>query len=564
LLVVARCQGRERLKTAGVAAGSYLAGALLWALPLVGLSGGPARYWRALVDQGAEDFTGVAMLWTSPTVRQLASALYNTFVAPWSAVPLAIAVISCAAIGCVVSCRSRDGRSAALTLLMAFGPYVAFHLVFQETATTRYALPVVVPIGYLAVVGAAAFSLSAPAKLAVGLAVVNAFIATQSLFWYSRMDAPAMRMLAEMREVDAAETEPSPVPVLAMHRRASLDLRRPIQWMGAGRPAVRQRLPSPPKHEWLEVVKYWNAGGRAPVWFVGDPLRSDLVLLQAGRPAQYRWPVASKPMLGGVRPNELDWYRIDPPAWYAGEGWALTPEAAGVAGEDGRGPGRAPISAWIRRTNEAVTVMVGGRSLTASSPARVHVALDRQRIDDADVAPGFFLRYIDLPPGRLAGAGDYAELTISAETEGIAIEQFDAQPAGTVMFGYGGGWYEHEYDPRTGQTWRWASDRATLRIRGGRQPMIVRLRGEIEAASQSHVSIKVGDRTLVDTEIRRTFELAASIPADLIRDPETSLTIESSEWYVPAERNWRPSGDLRRLALKVFECRVLPDSAGPR
>jgi hypothetical protein len=194
----------------------------------------------------------------------------------------------------------------------------------------------------------------------------------------------------------------------------------------------------------------------------------------------------------------------------------------------------------------------------------VHVALDRQRIDDADVAPGFFLRYIDLPPGRLAGAGDYAEVTISAETEGIAIEQFDAQPAGTVMFGYGDGWYEHEYDPRTGQTWRWASDRATLRIRGGRQPMIVRLRGEIEAASQSHVSIKVGDRTLVDTEIRRTFELAASIPAELIRDPETSLTIESSEWYVPAERNWRPSGDLRRLALKVFECRVLPDSAGPR
>jgi hypothetical protein len=93
--------------------------------------------------------------------------------------------------------------------------------------------------------------------------------------------------------------------------------------------------------------------------------------------------------------------------------------------------------------------------------------------------------------------------------------------------------------------------------------MIVRLRGEIEAASQSHVSIKVGERTLVDTEIRRTFELTASIPADLIGDPETSLTIESSEWYVPAERNWRPSGDLRRLALKVFECRVLP-AAGAR
>ena len=31
-----------------------------------------------------------------------------------------------------------------------FGPYALFHIVLQETATVRYALPIVLPIAYLA------------------------------------------------------------------------------------------------------------------------------------------------------------------------------------------------------------------------------------------------------------------------------------------------------------------------------------------------------------------------------------------------------------------------------
>ena len=33
-----------------------------------------------------------------------------------------------------------------------FGPYAVFHLVFQETVTVRYALPLVLPIAYLVAV----------------------------------------------------------------------------------------------------------------------------------------------------------------------------------------------------------------------------------------------------------------------------------------------------------------------------------------------------------------------------------------------------------------------------
>ena len=191
----------------------------------------------------------------------------------------------------------------------------------------------------------------------LAFAAFNAFLGVQAMYWYSRVEAPAFQMLDDMR----ASARP-PAPVLAMHRRDELDLRRPILW--AGLPALDARFASPPKHEWLEVVKYWNGGGRRPVWFVADPPRSDLALFRRQRPpVRYRWPFDIPLVLGGVRPNEMDWYEIDPPDWYLGEGWAITPETAGVAREDGRGPGRGGIQGWIRRWPGPATLMVGGRNL---------------------------------------------------------------------------------------------------------------------------------------------------------------------------------------------------------
>ena len=45
----------------------------------------------------------------------------------------------------------RSPRRAALLGVM-FSPYAVFHLVFQETVTVRYALPLVLPVAYLAAV----------------------------------------------------------------------------------------------------------------------------------------------------------------------------------------------------------------------------------------------------------------------------------------------------------------------------------------------------------------------------------------------------------------------------
>ena len=48
----------------------------------------------------------------------------------------------------------RRDRRVFIVLAVAFGPYFVFDLLFQETATSRYALPFVVPVAYLAAAGA--------------------------------------------------------------------------------------------------------------------------------------------------------------------------------------------------------------------------------------------------------------------------------------------------------------------------------------------------------------------------------------------------------------------------
>jgi hypothetical protein len=550
----------EVFRLAGMMAAGYLAGALVWLVPLVALTGGPAEYMRVLFNQGAEDFSGVVMLWTTPTVRQLARVLHAAFVAPWSLVPIASAVLALAAVGFFVMLRR--SRPALMTLAAAFGPYLVFDLVFQESITTRYALPLVVPVAYAAVRGADLIRSRVLVALVAALAAFNVFNGMLALSGYSGREAPAFQLLDNMA-VSARRSRSAP-PVLAMHRRDEFDLRRPIAWVGDRMPAFASRLPSPPKHEWLEVVKYWNGGGRAPVWFVADPPRSDLALFRRQRaPVQYRWPFSLPFVMGGVRPNEMDWHTIDPPDWYLGEGWALTPETAGVAREDGRGPSRGGIQGWIRRWSGQTTLLVGGRNLAAGgAPVRLRLDIDGRIADEATAAPGFFLRLLTLPAGRLSGAGDYATATITAEpaSADLAIEQFDVQPQERLVFGYSEGWNELEYNPATGRLWRWTSERAALRVRApAGERLTLRLEGELEEASSSHVTIRVGDRVVSEHDVGVAFSIESTVPAGLLVGDDAAITIETSAWYIPAERRWR-SGDQRHLGLKVYSCVLVPAS----
>lgn len=531
---------------------AYGLGALLWMVPLVLVSGGPAAYWSALSSQGAEDLSGVTMLATTPTVRELVKALKYTFVVPWAYWQIAAVVLILAALGLLQ--MFRQARPVLATLVAAFGPYLLFDLLFQETITTRYALPLVIPVAYLALRGLTLLPPTPAALSALVLVGAAAFVDDGLLYAYARSEAPVFRMLGDMSATGTA-TPQSAAPVLAMHRREEFDLRRPLQWAADSLPVFRARLPSTAKHEWLELVKYWNGGGTDPVWFVADPLRSDLALIGGWeRTVSYRWPFASSELLGGARPNELDWRTMALPDWYLGEGWSLTPETAGLAREDGRGPGAGGTTGWIRRRGEPMTVMIGGRNLSPSGePAQVRVEIDGRPLEVFPVAPGFFLR--TFTAASTPGAGAYATIGISSDSRQLAIEQFDAQPPGRVMFGFGDGWHEQEYNPSTGALWRWASDRAVLRVRAAGHAVALTLRGEIEASSSSQVVVRAGDRVVAEFEVGRTFTRTVLIPAEAVAGEEIALTVTSSASYVPAETRWR-SQDRRRLGLKLFECRV--------
>ena len=352
------------------------------------------------------------MLWTTPTPRELALALYYAFIAPWALPAVAAAVLILALAGAAQ--LFRVGRSTLAVLVVAFGPYFVFDLLFQETVTARYALPLVVPVAYLAVRGASLLGAAPAAVLVGGLAAFNAHIGGTSIAAYAQREAPAFRLLADMRTAASLPASPPAGAVLAMHRREELDMRRPIAWLGDQMPPFERHLPAPSKHEWLGMVKYWVGGGRNQVWFVADPLRSDLALVDhPERAGSYRWPLKYPVLIGGLRPNEMDWYRINPPGWFLGEGWALTPETAGRGRRRPR-TGRAPIRGWIRRRPAAVTLVVGGRHLAPVSPAHLTIAVDGRTIDELTIASGFFLRMLHLDAGALEGQGDYAALTVSA------------------------------------------------------------------------------------------------------------------------------------------------------
>jgi hypothetical protein len=526
---------------------AFVTGLLVWFVPLVVVSGGPAAYWRALFNQGSEDFVNIQMLWNAHTPRDIANALYFAFIAPWATWPVAVVVLVCAALGLLW--LFRHAPAALFALAVAFGPYLIFDLVFQESFTGRYALPVVVPISYLAVSGLRVLPHDTGIAVAVAIAIFDAHIGGTSIAEFARHKAPAFRVLDDMR--DAAASAPEP-PVLAMDRRNEFDFRRPIVWVGGEMPAISRKLTAPAQHEWLETVKYWNGGGRAPVWFLVDPRRTSIDLVQHGEPSRYRWPLPYPVLVSGARPNEMDWYAVDRPEWYVGEGWALTPEAAGVAATDRRGLEYGPIDGWISNEARGSVVMLGGRNFDAQ-PSRLMVSWDRTGWREiATVAPGPFLHFIQMPLGESAGSSGYRALQLAAfRPAKMAVEQFDAS-ASRPLVGYGSGWHEQEFNPRTGLRWRWLSERGELLYRATSPRLTLHLEGESPLTyfdRPSRLLVRSGERVVFDKPLSADFSL--NIPVE----GAEPIVLETDQVFAPADRS-RRTGDQRHLGLRIFKCEL--------
>ena len=539
-----------RLRTLAAAAAAYAAGIAAWFVPLVVVSGGPAAYWRALTNQGAEDFGNIEMLWTRHDLRTLVDALYFTFIAPWAAWPVAIVVLGFAVLG--IAWLWRANRTALAILAVGFVPYFVFDVLFQEAFTTRYALPLVVPMAYLAVAGTRWLPRNASVVVALLVAAFDAHVGGTSIAAFAREKTPAFRLLDDM--ASAAQSTAVP-PVLAMDRRNAFDFRRPIVWADGAMPRFERTLPAPPQHEWLEAMRYWNSGGRAPVWFVVDPKRSSIDLVQHREPARYRWALPYPVLAGGSRPDEMDWYRVEQPEWYVGEGWALTPEAAGVANADKRGLAYGPIHAGVHRATDAgATLMIGGRSFDPAAQPRLTVSVDGAVVLDETLRPGPFLRFVRRPQDPLDTHNAYAALTVTTTPPApVAIEQFDAS-VGRPLLGFGNGWHEQEFNPTTGLRWRWLSERGELKVTSaltGREPVgsVLHVEGESPRkyfSKPSHLKVSSGGRFYVDRLLTEDF--AFDVPLDTATD---TIVLETDQIYVPADRS-RRTQDRRHLGLRIF------------
>jgi hypothetical protein len=566
-LAIIRLPGGERRRAARIGVLALVSGCLVWAVPLILLTGGPLSYWRVLFSQGAEDLSGVRMLWTTPTPRQLLTALSHAFVAPWAIAWTAAGMLALATAGLVH--MARQARGALATLAAAFGPYLLFHFLFQESITTRYALPLVPPVAYLAARGISILGWRAGVAAVVAVAVFNGHVGGTSVAAYSRAAAPAFQLLADMRDAAAGMAEG---PVVAMDRREQFDLRRPTLWAGDPLGSHAIRLPSPPQHEWLELVNYWNGGGRSPAWFLADPSRTDVDMLQHGEPSRYRWPVPYPALLGGVRPNEIDWYRVDKPEWYLGTGWAVTPEIAGVSELGRTGPLHRAIDGWIQaRDLDGGAVLIGGRNFEAALRPQLVVTLDDRPVAELTLGPGAFLDVVSVRFPSAATRPDYSKLSLRVTPPAnVGIEQFDvfSPPNGRPVAGFGEGWNEQEYNPALGLRWRWLSERGELRTisRGG--PATLHIEGESPRryfSRPSRLTIRMGDRVIVERMLSSDFSLDVPIPSMPARSSsDTSfrigtITLETDQFYVPAERS-RRSSDRRHLGLRIFRCELRPAS----
>jgi len=556
LLVLADRVGRG---VAGALLGSAIAftvGVLAWAVPLVVASGGPQAYLAALGSQAGEDFAGVEMLSLNPTPRLAAFALLRTFVWPWDTPALAGIVLALAAVGGLVL-LARERRTLAAVAAFAL-PYLAFHLAFQDTTFARYALPVVWPVAFLAAV---ALDAAGRAGVVAGLALAawSLTVAVPQLRTYVAVGSPTARLFDR---VTAAAAEARPSPVLAMHQA----LRRPLD--AEPRPLPAQ-LPAPPRREWLELARHWQSGADAPVWFLADPRRTDLALIdpQARLDVEpFGWGITSRSMLGGMRPADVAWYRLAPPGWLLAEGWSLTPETAGMARLMGRGPHLAPIHAAVRRRGESARLLVGGRHLGGEGdpPVTFAIAVDGRPLDTWPQPPGFFLRVVDVPAGALAGDGPFADLTIASTAAGgavvsTAIEQFDLQSPGVTMWAFGRGFHEPELDNQRALAWRWMSEEAVLEVPQTAGDVTLVLQGESPRTyfdTPSTLEVWSGEARLARVELAADFTVRLGVLASRLQAGAGTLRLTTTQTFAPADRG--PSGDRRRLGLRLFAVRLEP------
>ena len=541
-LVVPQTALRRRTRVTAVLAA--FAGVLLWAVPLMLTNGGLQGYLAALGMQAGEDFSGVVMLWTTRQARVALDAVTYSLLWPWGGLVVGAIVLTVAAIG--LARAAWRAPWSVVWLGIGFAPYAIFHLVFHETATIRYALPLVIPIAYLTAIALDAAGRRPSMVLNTALIVTFFVKAVPAARGYGSTETPAFQALSAL-----GGEQPQPVGMHAIFRRLS-------EWKSPGSDVIR----APHGREWLALVKRWRDTPSSTIAFVADPRRTDLALFDPharDRKGAYRWSISELPYVGGLRPGNADWYDMRPPTWMLDRGWALSAEIGGVSARDAAGPHLQPSVAWVRAGERPMLLMYGGRNLSTNTATELVLSKGETVLERATVAPGFFFRLLPIPPALTGGTG-YLPLSIrtsSGPQVPVSLEQFDVQPDGLEMFGFVDGWQEPEYNPLTARAWRWTSERSSLWVRPIGKDVQLTISGESPLRyfdTAPAVAVSIGGQEVGRFAPANDFTQSIRLPAALLEANAGRVTIESNRWFVPAERG--ESADRRHLAIRMYEVKV--------
>jgi hypothetical protein len=226
---------------------TFSIGVLAWAVPMLVASGGLIRYRDAFAGQTAEQFTGLDIFLSNPTARRMALGMVAALVEPWALPPLGWLVILIGFAG-FVYLAWRAPRAATL-VGVAFVPYAIFHLVVQESYT-RYALPLVVPVAYLAVKGLSAGGTMIATLGSAAIVVVSLATTLPATRAYSENPAPAFAAADDLKML--LSSQPG---VIGAHQRFA----RLLETRDFGETRI---LPSPVMNESRESRLWLGAVGR--------------------------------------------------------------------------------------------------------------------------------------------------------------------------------------------------------------------------------------------------------------------------------------------------------------
>jgi hypothetical protein len=530
-LAVWRAPGRR-----AVALVLFLAAAIAWAVPTLHEAGGVAAYGRAFRGTAgdAADVEPLVLTWT---LNRAVRAARHVAFRPWGPEWLGMAMAVLGVAGAIVAWRR---KWPLLPVVLAFGPYVVAHALFQQAHTQRYSMPYAPLLALLAAAGIDAVSRLVPPRAVrpafLGMAAVAAFACGAVALPGLAGHAAGPPVHAALRE---AEKVRSPAHVMTGHYMFD----RYLALAPAGTPVLRL----PPRREMAGLQESWLAGDDRPKLFLGEPRRTDLLTVDPAAQVflgTWAWPPEAEVLLSGERPGAVDLVEIRAPSWFAGPGWGLSLEMASASGD------MDPVRrAWLRAVpGPAVLLFAGEPTDPRAGELDCELALGERAIDRRPCGAPWLAAY-----AMDVSSGDRHQPLVFTTRRGpdparapFALRGLAFGDGTKALVAHGDGWHYAE-TAEDGQAFRWATRaaRSIVHVPAGGARLVVE--GEVPAR---YVAVPASI-TLESGGVARSVAASGSfrLEMDLPPGPAREVVLRADRDYVPDEA--QHNGDRRRLALRV-------------